>query len=166
VSILNAIADHLTAHLAQHVTFLVDLPGHPHHYSNFPARIHPTAQRPDIVLHTDKEVWLIELTVPAEQNAAAADVCKTSRYTQLLLDIQAGGHYTAHLYTVQVCSRGLHDGSLTKALRALAKGNASHCSTPAAKRLAMRCSTIALNCSYFVWLTRSNPAMPAHFPLL
>ena len=80
-------------------------------------------QRPDIIdIITDnserKSMLILELTCPDDENAAARHAEKTRKYEPLLQNLSANG-FTAELHCFEVTARGLHNGTLCAALKAV-----------------------------------------------
>ena len=66
-----------------------DLEGHTIAGGTIPPNVLPTAQKPDLVLYWPQEqnIVIIELTVPFECNTDQAHNHKTTKYEQLVSDI-------------------------------------------------------------------------------
>eukprot|EP00697_Spironema_sp_BW2_P008597 gnl/Spiro4/23238_TR11480_c0_g1_i1.p1 gnl/Spiro4/23238_TR11480_c0_g1~~gnl/Spiro4/23238_TR11480_c0_g1_i1.p1 ORF type:complete len:164 (-),score=4.92 gnl/Spiro4/23238_TR11480_c0_g1_i1:85-576(-) len=79
-----SIAEFISSHASDNVIIQCDIQDHRLYKPTFPCHIHPTALRPDLVLFTSSDVWIIELTVPAEHNASAANIRKQQRYEALV----------------------------------------------------------------------------------
>ena len=73
-----------------------------------PPDIVATSQTPDLVLvwPDDKEICLIELTVPFERNIQGAHQFKTDRYSSLVSDIN-NTEWSCSMAAVEIGSRGL-----------------------------------------------------------
>ena len=67
----------------------------------------PTALKPDIVIWSEerKDVYLIELTVPHEDNIDAAQIRKDERYANLLTECEENGWMAKH-FPIEVGCRG------------------------------------------------------------
>jgi hypothetical protein len=126
----------------------------------FPAQICATNQRPDIVIWSKSklQVFLIELTCPAEENILSSSVRKEARYESLRSEILAQG-WSARVFTVEVGARGFPAQSVTSCFRKL--GLSSRETTKLLKRL----STVASKCSYTIWLARNAKSWSAGPPL-
>jgi hypothetical protein len=62
----------------------VDLPNHRHQYANFPTHlVEETNLRPDLILETDSEVNLIELTSPMDSKIDYWHQIKSQKYASL-----------------------------------------------------------------------------------
>ena len=70
----------------------------------FPPTILATSLRPDIVLWSEmsRVVLLIELTCPAEEGMAAAQLRKETKYSELLDSINATNVWKASLSTLEI----------------------------------------------------------------
>ena len=119
----------------------------------FPPHIFSTPQRPDIIIYSDtlKKVLLIELTCPAEEGIAAANVRKITRYTPLQTSINSGGHgWTAILITIEVGARGFVARSTFRCLARLGV-------SPRPKaQLAKTLSLVAAKTSYAIYLASTT----------
>ena len=73
----------------------------------FPPFIVATNLRPDVVLWSalSRTVILLELTCPAEEGIAAAQIRKQSKYQDLLNEINATKTWKARLLTLEVGAR-------------------------------------------------------------
>jgi len=122
----------------------------------FPPFIVPTSLRPDVVLWSVRShvVILLELTCPAEEGIAAAQVRKTSRYKKLLEDIDATNTWKARLLTLEVGARGLVGSSTYRAFRLLGFSAAQ------TKSLVKALSEIVVRCSYAIYLAHNSPVWP------
>jgi hypothetical protein len=86
----------------------------------FPAHICPSNKRPDIVLYSDssKQVILIELTCPIEENINTSHAYKIARYHSLKSQISSNG-WNCALKCIEVGARGFVGYSALKCLRSL-----------------------------------------------
>ena len=84
---------------------LVDLPDY---NFVFTPEIYATAERPDILIWSvkSKRVILIELTCPAEEGMAAAQVRKQARYLSLMNNIAINSSWKPLLLKLEVGVRG------------------------------------------------------------
>ena len=107
--------------------------------------------RPDIVIWSDikKEVWLIELTVCFDTNAAQADARKRERYATLKEDIQAN-KYSCVVCPIQVGSRGYIDTDSFSPISFLKLQLRQYTS------FLTSISSISLTESYGIWKSRNN----------
>ena len=114
------------------------------------------ALRPDVVLWSARSrvVILLELTCPAEEGIAAAQVRKTSRYKKLQEDIDATNTWKARLLTLEVGARGLVGSSTYRAFRVLGFSAAQ------TKSLVKALSEIVVRCSYAIYLAHNSPVWP------
>ena len=73
----------------------------------FPPHIVQTSLRPDLIIHSNitKQVILIELTVPTEDNIIDWHARKEEKYAKLVDDISMN-KWTGHVYGIEVGSRG------------------------------------------------------------
>ena len=88
----------------------------------------PTTKKPDLVIWNEeqKEVHLVELTVPHEDNISSAHEQKDNHYEALVGECQEAGWKATH-FPVKVGYRGLIATSITKWMRVVGlcpkKGN-------------------------------------------
>ena len=75
-SVLSLIYNYIASHIKESCV-LADLPGQAY---CFPVHIAATDERPDIVIWTDHQCTLVELTVPFEDNFTDAECRKRDRY--------------------------------------------------------------------------------------
>ena len=119
----------------------------------FPPEITETAKRPDIVIFSTrtKNVIIIELTVPMEENLASAYDRKKCKYQDLVADCENRG-WSTYYFPIEVGSRGFCNTSVNTCLTALGipKGKKKTITDTAAK--------IALRASYVIWLSRNSKA--------
>ena len=117
----------------------------------FPPHIAQTSLRPDIVIHSNKtrQVVLIELTVPTEDNIIDWHTKKEEKYSKLLDDI-AVNKWSGHVYGIEVGSRGYVARSVVFALKKLGMENSS------IKSIRRNLSLICLRSSYLIYLSRKN----------
>ena len=75
----------------------------------FPPMICSPSERPDIIIWSplSRTVILLELTCPAEEGIAAAQIRKEARYQELLEQINGTKTWKARLLTVEIGARGL-----------------------------------------------------------
>lgn len=75
--------------------------------STIPTNILVTSQKPDlcIVNETDKNIILMELTIPFESNINAAHARKSARYEILVNDLENTG-YNVEYHPIEIGSRG------------------------------------------------------------
>ena len=78
----------------------------------------PTTKKPDLVIWSEeeKEVHLVELTVPHEDNISSAHERKENRYEALVGECEEAGWKTMH-FPVEVGCRGYIATSITKWMR-------------------------------------------------
>ena len=75
----------------------------------------PTTKKPDLVIWSaeEKEMHLVELTVPHEDNISSAHEQKENRYEALVGDCEGAG-WKAMYFPVEVGCRGYIATSITK----------------------------------------------------
>ena len=119
----------------------------------FPPQIAETAKRPDITIYSviTKNVIIIELTVPTEENLANAYARKKCKYQELIAECENRG-WSVYYFPVEVGSRGFYNTSLSKCLASLG--------VPSGKRKTIMdtASKTALRTSYVIWLCRNSKA--------
>ena len=120
----------------------------------FPPTILATSLRPDIVLWSEmsRVVVLIELTCPAEEGMAAAQLRKETKYSELLDNINATNVWKASLWTLEIGARGLVGLSSHKTFVRLGFTSSQ------AKALCKRLSLVAVRCSYAIYQAHNNLA--------
>ena len=148
----DTVLSSLHTFLTSHTTFniIADLPGV--NYS-FPSHIASTDERPDLVLWNDKtcSVFLIELTIPFEDNFADAHCRKSNRYHDLL-QLCKQNSYRARLHTIQVGSRGIVDIDSVGFLVDLCKPKQRDW-----HKLLVEVSRVAIIGSFAIWCSRNKP---------
>ncbi|XP_041466188.1 uncharacterized protein LOC121416780 [Lytechinus variegatus] len=153
-NILNAIYECLQSSISGDYTLRVDLPDKANH-PTIPMNILPTPLRPDLVLSSvqNKEVIVVELTVPFEQNIDSRHVSKCNKYAPLTNDIIDQG-YSCKLFCIEVGSRGyvskqnkVRIKSLLKTMK-LGKKN---------KAMLNRISKMSIMTSYSLFLAKDQP---------
>jgi hypothetical protein len=127
-----------------------------HKKITFPPIIVATDLRPDIILWSvrSRTVILLELTCPAEEGIAAAQVRKQSRYQSLVQDINETKSWKARLLTLEVGARGLVGSTTYHAFRLLGF------SASQTKSLVKGLSEVVVRCSYAIYLAHSVPVWP------
>ena len=107
--------------------------------------------RPDIIMYSNstKQVLILELTVPAEDNIVHRHLDKENKYSKLLDDIKMN-KWTGHIFGVEVGSRGYVAKSFGYALQKLGLKQKD------IGKLKKDVSLICLRCSYSIYLSRKN----------
>ena len=138
---------------------LVDLPG-----ANFVflPEIFNTNERPDIVIWSAKlkKVLLIELTCPAEEGFAAAQIQKLSRYSPLHDETCRLTRWKPTVLTMEVGVRGFVSLTCQQVLRKLGMPHKN------ISRLCKQMSEISARCSYTIHLAANSPVWDTNRPLL
>ena len=118
----------------------------------FPPVICATSERPDVIIWSplSRTVILLELTCPAEEGIAAAQLRKECRYADLLAQINNTKTWKARLLTLEVGARGLVASTTYRAFRVLGL------TTPQAKSLVKTLSEVVVRCSYAIYLAHSS----------
>ena len=117
----------------------------------FPPHIAQTSLRPDLVIHSNatRQVILIELTVPSEDNIIDWHAKKEEKYAKLLDDIGLN-KWMGYVYGIEVGSRGYVAKSVVFALGKLGlKQNLI-------RKIKQSISLICLRSSYLIYLSRKN----------
>jgi hypothetical protein len=122
--------------------------------AEFPPSILATRQRPDIVLWSQmsRVVVLIELTCCAEEGIGAANLRKEAKYTELVSEINNTNVWKASLFTLEIGARGLVGLSTHKIFVRLGF------TSPQAKALCKKLSSVVVRCSFAVYQAHSNLA--------
>ncbi len=106
-SILLHIKRFLSKDMPENVKIYLDIPGEFSGISTVPTDIAITNQKPDMVIvDSNGNVTLMELTVPFESNIVQASERKKQRYEHLISNIKDNGH-NVELITIEIGSRGL-----------------------------------------------------------
>ena len=116
-----------------------------------PCHIAQSSFRPDIIIYSNntKQIFMLELTVPAEDNIIQRHTDKENKYAKLLDDININ-QWTGKIYAIEVGSRGYVAKSFIYALKTLGvKQNI-------VGNLKKAVSLICLRCSYSIYLSRNN----------
>ena len=79
----------------------------PHNSLVVPHRSVQTSLRPDIIIYSSatKQVFILELTVPAKDNIIQRHTDKESYYAKLLDDVNIN-QWTGHVFVIEIGSRG------------------------------------------------------------
>ena len=93
--------------------------------------------------------FILELTVPAEDNIIQRHTDKESKYAKLLYDINLK-QWTGHVFGIEIGSRGYVAKSIGFALQKLGLKQ------DAITKLRKAVSPICIRCSYFIYLSRKN----------
>ena len=116
----------------------------PHNPLVIPYHIVQTSLRPDIIIYSNatKQVFIPELTVPAEANIIQQHIDKESKYAKLFDGININ-QWTGHIFGIEIGSRGyalqklgLNQDAITKLRKAV--------------------SLICRRCSYLIYPSRKN----------
>ena len=120
--------------------------------AEFPQHIYCTAERPDIVVWSErgKEVILVELTVGDESNFSDQVARKEARYNRELIPGLLGSGWKARLFTVEIGCRGFWHHTLPALL------NYFGVAKRVKKEVFQEAALVALKCSYAIWLAREN----------
>ena len=104
-AVLEVVSNFMLGNLPDDYQLLADLPQFQPYI--FPPHIATTDERPDIVVWSDRtrEVWVMELTICFETNYSKAHDRKTTRYSDLMDQIETT-LYDGTLLTLEVGSRG------------------------------------------------------------
>ena len=116
-----------------------------------PHHIVQTSLRPDIIIYsnTTKQVIILELTVPTEENIFHRHSDKENKYVKLLDDIKMN-QWTGQVFGVEVGSRGYVARSLLYAMQKLGLRQGT------IQKVRKSVSLICLRCSYAIYLSRKN----------
>ena len=116
-----------------------------------PCHIAQTSFRPDIIIYSNntKQIFILELTVPAEDNIIQRHINKENKYAKLLDDININ-QWTGKIFGIEVGSRGYVAKSFSYALKTLGVKQ------DIVRKLRKAVSLICLRCSYSIFLSRKN----------
>ena len=112
-----------------------------------------SSDRPDIVIVSERDVHILELTVPANtfKNLEEARYRKQAKYQPLITDLEAHPNINKVLYsTVEVGSLGHYTFSAIQALREAYPSITKN----QAKELLDKAAKVAVGCSYHVFRAR------------
>ena len=117
----------------------------------FPPHIAQTSLRPDLVIHSNatRQVILIELTVPSEDNIIDWHAKKEEKYAKLLDDIGLN-KWMGYVYGIEVGSRGYVAKSVVFALGKLGLEQ------NLIRKIKQSISLICLRSSYLIYLSTKN----------
>ena len=111
----------------------------------------PTAKKPDLVIwcEEEKEVHLVELTVPHEENIKAAHERKENRYQTLVEECEEAGWKATH-FPVEVGCRGFIAASVRKWMKVAGLGPKK------GKALTKSLQETVEKASHWIWLKRED----------
>ena len=160
-TVLKPVADYVRSLLPPSVIIHVDdLPEYKYDQP-FLHTVHTTTLRPDIVLveAKSKTFVMIELSCPDDENMNQRRTFKQKKYEPLVQNATAN-HWKTQLHTIEISTRGFHNGSLRRTLSAIG----SQWKHPPTKTdISAMCSItseLCLHASYFIWLCRNITSFP------
>ena len=117
----------------------------------FPGHIIQTSLRPDVVIYsnTTKQVFIVELTVPMEDNIVQHHIDKENKYAKLLDDLNIN-QWMSHIFGLEVGSRRYVAKSFSFVLRKLGLGQEVE------RRRKRAVCLMCMSCSYSVYLSRKT----------
>ena len=139
-----------------------DLPGRDNFtYHVFPPEIVVTNQRPDVVLLSRRQRWVLclELTCPKEERIRVSHELKASRYYELAQSAKDNG-WSLSVWPIEVGCRGFVALSTMKAIRAFRFPRAQQ------SRLKRQLELVSMRCTYYIWCSRAQALWEANRPLL
>ena len=160
-TVLKPIADFIRSLLPPSVMIHVDdLPEYKYDQA-FLHTIHTTTLRPDIVLveKKSKVVTLIELSCPDDENMSKRRTFKQEKYRTLVQNATTN-HWNAELHTIEISTRGFHNGSLRRTLSAIGTHWMRPPSKSAINAMCAITSEMCLHASYYIWLCRNIASFP------
>ena len=121
------------------------------HPAMFPPEIVTTSRRPDITIYSpsEKQGIIIELTVPAEENFAQANLRKKVKYEDLIQEGQDAG-WELKYFPVEVGSRGFTNNTLRTCFKFFGLTNKE------IKKALDSVARTVLRATYTLWLARNN----------
>jgi hypothetical protein len=137
-----------------------DLPGKDAFtYHVFPPEVAATENRPDVLLMSRENKWLLalELTCPAEERISASHELKANKYADLAENAFPG--WLISVWPIEVGCRGFVAKSTLKALKAL------HFSRSQLQTIKRQLEDVARRCSYYIWCSRHSTTWQSR-PLL
>lgn len=122
---------------------------------HFPRHIVQTRERPDIVIWSDstRQVLLVELTVPWEENMEAAFERKKTRYETLRADCEERG-WSCHVLPIEVGCRGFIGHTMITYLCKIGLTNRAR------KSATQRLQTAAEQASSWIWSKVRKLSLP------
>ena len=126
-----------------------------------PAFLTISTLRPDILLFSilTKKVVIIELTSPCEENMAEWHKVKTEKYHTLCSSIRSNG-WSVFFFAIEVGARGFCSESVRSCLFQLGFNN------KLCKKSLKSLSSIALKCSFEIWLCRNSKSWTHDLPTI
>ena len=157
-SIVNKLQLSLRNTLPASFKIFSDIPGYKNGISTIPTDILITSLKPDIVVanYEEKEISLIEITVPFDSNINDANERKCKRYENLVHDLGSTGFKT-NMAAIEISSRGL----ITKDNKARLKHLFSlrdSISKKTFNELLTSLQKIAIVCSYIIFHSKYDNA--------
>ena len=136
---------HQTVAVGSQWSVAADLPGYER---LFPI---PTTKKPDMVVwcEEEKEIHIVELTVPHEDNVAAAHERKEARYEGLLEECANAGWKARH-FPIEVGCRGFVGNSVSRWLKVAGLGNRE------SNRVVRKVQETVERASHWIWLKRDD----------
>lgn len=119
----------------------------------FPPEIYSTPLRPDIIIWSSiaKQVFLIELTCPAEEGIEAAQIRKEARYAPLEAEIKSANRsWSVTVMTIEAGARGFVARTIPRCLNRLGLAPRQ------INRVCKAISTIVSRCTYTIYLARES----------
>ncbi len=146
----NSILNYLvTITNSENISLYSDLGGMMTGCSTIPTDVAITSQRPDLVLvdRENRNVTLLELSVPFERNIDSTHERKVNRYQHLISDIE-NNNYTVHYYPLEIGSRGYISPDNVNRLKSYIRFHVKDTKLTAIKN---NISKIALVCSFIIF---------------
>ena len=170
-SVLKVIANFCLEHLLPNCEMYVDLAPSEHWCAMGgapPAHLLQTSQRPDLIVSnvTERTLAIVELTIPSEQNAKDAQICKTVKYAELVVQAEMNG-WNVVFSTIEICSRGtipMHN--LSDAMNKLKRGKLLSFSRAQCQQMLHMSGRTALLASYWIWSSCTSAYILETQPLL
>jgi hypothetical protein len=119
----------------------------------FPPEIYSTPLRPDIIIWSSisKQVFLIELTCPAEEGIEPAQIRKEARYAPLQREIKsANSSWSVTVMTIEAGARGFVARTIPRFLNRLGLPPRQ------INRVCKDISTLVSRCTYTIYLARES----------
>ena len=116
-----------------------------------PQHIAQTSLRPDIIMYSNetRQIVLLELTIPAEDNIVQRHSDKEFKYAKLVDDIELN-HWKGYIFAVEIGSRGYVAKSFGYAMRRLGALQRQ------VSKFTQELSRICLRSSYTIYLSRNK----------
>ena len=157
-SVLSSLIQLIRPKLPPDAHLFSDLPGYlAPGGGSIPPHVLVTNQRPDIVIinESSREVVVLELTCPWDDNISRSHTYKEGKYAPLIADLSQ--RYRAYLFSIEISVRGQVSGENKKRLKAFTYRVCSD-PKPTFKSIVPIMSKTALLSSFSIFSARAEPS--------